>query len=167
MSTLMAFAERAEATALGSYIAESRYLFPAIEGVHLIGLSIAVGLLFITDLRLAGLILKNVPAMRVLKQLRPWVLGGFASIFLSGGLLFFAEATELVANPAFKIKLIFIALAGLNAAYFEFVTARKPSLEQNPLVLPGSVRFAGIASLTLWSLVIVCGRLIPYLPSLS
>jgi hypothetical protein len=167
MSTLMAFAERLEATALGTYIAESRYLFPAIEGVHLIGLSIAVGLLFITDLRLAGLILKNVPAGRVLKQLRPWVLGGFASIFLSGGLLFFAEATELVSNPAFRIKVIFIALAGLNAAYFEFVTARKPALEKNSLELPGSVRFAGLASLTLWSLVIVCGRLIPYLPSMS
>ena len=32
-------------------------------------------------------------------------------------------------------------------------------------VVPRSARFAGVASIGLWSLVIVFGRLIPYLPS--
>ena len=58
---------------------------------------------------------------------------------------------------------IFIAIAGLNAAVFEFVIARRPNALRGD-VLPASVRFAGLASLTLWSVVIVCGRLIPYLP---
>jgi hypothetical protein len=164
--SLMSFAEQIEATSLGTAIAESRYAFPFIEGVHLIGLAIAVGLLFITDLRLAGVALKRVPLTNVLHQLRPWVLGGFASIFITGGLLFFAEATQLVANPAFKFKLVFIALAGINAAYFEFGIARTPAVLNNDAVLPASVKMAGVASLTLWTLVIVCGRLIPYLPSL-
>ena len=38
-----------------SAIAESRYAYPVIEGMHLIGLSISVGLIFITDLRLMDL----------------------------------------------------------------------------------------------------------------
>jgi hypothetical protein len=163
MLSLVQFAEWIEQTSLAVSIAESRYAFPAIEGLHLIGLSVAVGLLFITDLRLAGLILRKVPLNTVLHQLRPWVLGGFAVIFVTGGLLFLAEASTLIVSRVFAIKVVLILLAGLNAAYFEFVIARKPAVRENHPVLPASVRFAGLASLTLWSAVIVCGRLIPYL----
>jgi hypothetical protein len=163
--SLIAFAEQIEQLPLSVAIAESQYAFPAIEGVHLIGLSIAVGLLFITDLRLAGFILRGVPASQVLRQLRPWILGGFASIFITGGVLFFAEATTLVTNPAFKFKLLFIALAAVNAAYFEFVIAKHAGADLDRPQSAGAIRFAGLASLTLWTVVIVCGRLIPYLPS--
>jgi len=165
MSSLIAIAEQIEQLPISVAIAESQYAFPIIEGVHLIGLSIAVGLLFITDLRLAGVILRRVPLTQVLHQLRPWILGGFASIFITGGLLFLAEATTLIENPAFKFKLVFIALAGINAAYFEFVIAKKAGAELDRPVIPAAVKFAGVASLTLWTVVIVCGRLIPYLPS--
>jgi len=165
MPNLVLFAEWVEQLPISTAIAESTYAFPIVEGVHLIGLSIAVGLLFITDLRLAGVILKSVPLTQVLKQLRPWILGGFASIFITGGLLFCAEASAMVANPAFKFKLVFIALAALNAGYFEFVIARKAAGDLDRPIVPRAIKFAGLASLSLWTVVIVCGRLIPYLPS--
>jgi hypothetical protein len=164
MSALMQWAEALETSTVGAAIAESRYAFPVIEGVHLIGLSIAVGLIAVTDLRLMGVILKQVPAEKVLRGLRPYVLAGFAIIFVSGGLLFWGEATTVLASPAFPLKLVFIALAGLNAAYFERVIARRTDLSHTA-TLPRQVWLAGIASLTLWSLVVICGRLIAYLPN--
>lgn len=164
MSTLLQFADALQQSTLGSSIAESRYAFPIIEGVHLIGLSVAIGLLFITDLRLADVLFKKVPAAAVLRHLRPWVLGGFAVILISGGLLFLAEAPEVITSPAFALKFVFILIAAANAAYFEFVIARRPGVLVDGSVLPRSVKVAGLASLTLWTLVIVCGRLIPYLP---
>ena len=167
MSSLLALAERIEQTSLGTAIAESSLAFPIIEGIHLIGLSVAVGLLFFTDLRLMGVLFKKIPLTDVLHQLRPWMLGGFIAIFISGGLLFLAEATVLVSSPAFAFKLVFLALAGINALYFEFVIARRPEVKENRAVLPSSVRYAGFASLTLWTLVIISGRLIPYLPAWS
>lgn len=161
---LVQWAEQLEQTAIGAALAESIYAFPIIEGMHLIGLSVAIGLLFVTDLRLAGWILKRVPAEVVLRQLRPWVLGGFAVILISGSLLFMAEASSLIVSPAFACKLVFIVLAGINAAVFEFVTARRPGALAVAESLPFAVRFGGLASLGLWSLVIICGRMIPYLP---
>ena len=161
--SLVEIAEHIEQWPLAVYIAESRYAFPLIEGVHLIGLSIAVGLLFITDLRLAGVVLKRLPAVQVLHQLRPWVLGGFVVIFITGGLLFLASASSLVTSAVFAWKLLFIALAGINAAYFEFVIARRTEVRNGQTVLPLAARYAAIASLGLWSVVIVCGRMIPYL----
>ena len=168
MTTFAAIANAIEATSIGTAIAESRYAFPIIEGTHLIALSVSVGLIFLTDLRLMGLFLRQVPAAAVLHGLRPYVLCGFALVFLSGGLLFWAEAAEVSASPAWVFKFAFIGLAGLNALYFEFVIARRPgALSPERGSLPRGVKVAGLASLTIWTLVVICGRLIAYLPHWS
>ena len=167
MSSLLQLAESIQNSAVGVSIAESAYAFPIIEGIHLIGLSISVGLIVLTDLRLIGVFLRHIPVLDVLHGLRPYVLGGFAAIFLSGSLLFWSEAATVLASPAFPFKLLFIALGGLNALYFEFVLAKQKPVQENHPILPKKVRFAGLASLALWTLVIVCGRLIPYLPEWS
>jgi hypothetical protein len=99
----------------------------------------------------------------VLHHLRPYVLGGFATIFVTGGLLFWSSAARMVASPAFLIKLVLIVLGVLNAAYFELVIARRHASRGND-ALPASFRYAGLASLAIWTLVIVFGRLIPYIP---
>ena len=167
MSTLLSLAEQLEQTQLGVAIAESRYAFAIIEGVHLIGLSISVGLIFLTDLRLLGVLFKHVPVPDFLHQLRAWVLGGFAAIFISGGLLFVAEASTLIASPPFAFKLGLIVLGGINALYFEFIIAKQPAIQENHPVLPRTARLAGAASIVSWTLVIICGRLIPYIPAWS
>jgi hypothetical protein len=163
MSTLLALAEQIEGSAIGVAIAESRYAYPVIEGIHLIGLSVSVGLIFLTDLRLMNLFLRRVPVSDVLRHLRPYVLGGFAAVFVSGVLLFWSAAARLIESPAFLLKMLFIVLAGGNALYFELVIAQRPSVTQSHDVLPSAVKLAGAASFTLWILVVVCGRLIPYL----
>jgi hypothetical protein len=167
MSAMMELAQRIEDTPIGTALAESRYAFPIIEGVHLIVLSISVGLIFLTDLRLLGLVMRRVPVTDVLHHLRPYVLGGFAIVFVTGGLLFWAEAVAVVESPATPFKFAFMALAGLNAAYFEFVTARQSKLTENLAVLPRAARVAGLTSIALWILVIVFGRLIAYIPHWS
>jgi len=161
---LFALAERIESSAVGTAIAESRYLYAIIEGVHLIGLTVAVGLLFVIDLRLIGAFLRTVPVSDLLRQLRPWVFAGFGLIVLTGGLLFWSSATEELSSPPFAIKMGLVALGALNALYFELVSANSPAVRGNHAVLPWKIRFAGAASLAIWTLVIVAGRLIPYLP---
>lgn len=165
MSTLFALAEQIEASAIGVAIAESRYAYPVIEGIHLVGLSISVGLIFLTDLRLMNLFLKRVPLQDMLRHLRPYVIGGFIAVFISGGLLFWSAAARMLESPAFIAKMLFMASAGVNALYFEFVIAQRQPVRENHRILPSSVRYAGMASLSLWTLVVVCGRLIPYLPA--
>lgn len=165
MSTLYALAEQIEASSIGVAIAESRYAYPIIEGMHLIGLSVSVGLIFLTDLRLMNIFLKRVPVIDVLHHLRPYVIGGFIAVFISGGLLFWSAAARMLDSPAFVAKMVFMALAGINALYFELVIAQRRPVQENAKILPSSVRYAGIASFGLWTLVVVCGRLIPYVPN--
>ena len=167
MNSLLLIAHQLEATSVGTAIAEGRYAFPIIEGIHLIGLSLAVGLLLLTDLRLMGLFLPDVPVKDLHRQLQPYVLGGFGLIILAGGLLFLSEAATVIVSPPWPFKFLFIGLGGINALYFEFVIARRAEAlpDRGPLPLP--VRAAGFASLSLWVLVIICGRLIPYIPQWS
>jgi hypothetical protein len=167
MSTLITLAHEIENSAIGVAIAESRFAYPIIEGAHLIGLAVSVGLLFMIDLRLMGLFLKRVPVERMLNSLRPYVLGGFAVTFASGVLLFWSSAERMLESPAFAFKLLFLALAGINALAFEFFVAPRHLPRLGQVGLPLSFRFAGLASLTLWTLTIAFGRLIPYLPTWS
>lgn len=165
MSTLMTLVQQIEASEIGVAIAESRYAYPIIEGIHLIGLSVSIGLIFLTDLRLMNLFLKRVPLQDMLRHLRPYVIGGFIAVFVSGGLLFWSAAARMLESPAFIAKMLFMVLAGINALYFELVIAQREPVKQNHSVVSSSVRYAGFASLSLWTLVVVCGRLIPYLPA--
>ena len=164
MSVIIAFAESIEQSRVGTAIAESRYWWPIFEGTHLLSLSVSFGLIFVTDLRLLGIWLRRVPVTDVLHQLRPYVLGGFALTFVSGGLVFWSEAATVVVSPLWTVKILLILLGGLNALYFEFVIAKRPEVVENRAPLPSSVRYAGLASMTIWIVVIICGRLLAYLP---
>jgi hypothetical protein len=163
MSSILAIAQSIEGSAVGTAIAESGIVFPLIEAVHLLGLSLSVGLLLIVDLRLLGVVLRQVPAAAVLDQLRWWVFAGFALTFLSGGLLFWSEAAKVVFNYAFIAHVVFIVLGLANALVFETrIAPRAAQWSDNPR-LPTAARLAGLASVSCWVLVAFSGRLIPYL----
>ncbi|WAK02370.1 DUF6644 family protein [Methylobacter sp. YRD-M1] len=161
--SLIEFSQILYDSELGTALRESVYMFPVIEGLHLIGLAVSVGLLFFVDLRLLGLFLPQLPVAQVLHPLRPWLLGGFILTFATGILLFVAAASKIITLPVFFYKLGFIALAGVNALWFELKWGRDVDAWGTGPVLPATVRFAGLTSLTLWSLTIIAGRLIPYL----
>ncbi len=164
LAGIIGIAEDIEQSQVGVAIAESRYWWPIFEGTHLLSLSISFGLILLTDLRLVGVFLRGVPVTEVLHGLRPYVLGGFALTFVSGGLLFWSEAAKVIVSPVWNLKCLLIVLGGLNALYFEFVIARKAAVVENRVPLPSSVRYAGFASISIWVVVIVCGRLLAYLP---
>jgi len=163
MIPLSEFAETLQGSSIGNSLAESVYAFPIIEGAHLIGLTLSVGLILFVDLRLVGLFLRNVPVADLLHQLRLWLVAGFALTITTGALLFTAEATKLMFLNVFWIKFVLIILAGLNALWFELKWGRRTDQWDTSAVLPAGVKVAGWTSLVLWAGVISCGRLIPYL----
>jgi hypothetical protein len=163
MSSILEVAQAIQGSSIGTSIAESTVVFPLIEAVHLLGLALSIGLLLIVDLRLLGMVLRQVPAPKVHHQLRPWIFAGFALTFASGGLLFWAEAAEVVFNYAFIAHAFFIAIGIANAAFFETRLAPRAAEWGESLRLPTAARLAGAVSLSSWILVVISGRLVPYL----
>jgi hypothetical protein len=140
-------------SAFATGLLESQYLWLILESAHVIGLSLSVGLIVITDLRLIGAFQRRQPVSEVLDSLRPWLLAGFSIMFLTGILLFISEAAMVYASPWFKLKLLFLLLAGINALWFELRQLKLPPL---------GVKIAGWTSLSCWTLVIVFGRWVAY-----
>jgi hypothetical protein len=149
-------------TRIGTAILESSLAFPIIEGIHLLGIGASVGVLCWLDLRLLGLVFTNQPVSRVWKHVMPVAFSGFAIVFATGGLLFWAEAVRAYDSVHFWIKIGLLALAGINAAYFEFVTHPGIAAWDNDAVPPFHARIAGLASLILWTGVIITGRTMAY-----
>lgn len=149
-------------TRVGTAILESTLAFPIIEGIHLLGIGLSVGVLCWFDLRLLGLVFANQPVSRVWKQVMPVAFVGFSIVFATGGLLFWAEAVRAYDSVHFWIKIGLLALAGINAAYFEFVTHPGIAAWDNDPVPPLRARLSGLASLILWAAVITTGRTMAY-----
>ena len=144
----------------GTALRESLILFPLIEGIHLLGLALSFGLIFFTDLRLIGVFMKDVPVSQILNGLRRWIFAGFALTFISGLLLFWAEADTMIANPAFLVKSAAVAVALVNAVAFELAWGKRGAAWVDQA--PAAAQIAGWVSLTFWSAATVGGRLIPY-----
>ncbi len=52
-------------TSLSTTIRESVWVFPIIEATHVLALAVSVGLIFVVDLRLAGLVMQREPASEI------------------------------------------------------------------------------------------------------
>jgi len=90
-----------------------------------------------------------------------WLIDPYAQV-LTGGLLFASEAVKLSTNPAFRIKLLLIGLAGTNALIFHVMDRRALASWDERGALPIRARLAGAASLLLWAGVVAAGRLIGF-----
>jgi hypothetical protein len=147
---------------IGTAIRESEYAFPIIESVHVLGITLLVGTIALLDLRMLGLVLRSISVTRIARAVFPLTWSGFAIMFASGFLLFWAEAAKNYSNPAFRTKLILLGLVGLNPLIFHTTIYRRVHEWEVLEISPWRARAAAIASLTLWSGVIVAGRLIAY-----
>ena len=91
------------------------WAWPMAESLHFIGLCMLVGAIGAFDLRLLG-VARRVPIAAV-HRLVPWGIAGFV-LNVSTGLLFLLSAPDqYIYNPAFHLKLMFIAIAGIKIIY--------------------------------------------------
>ena len=160
--TLLGWCEWLQSTQVATAISESAYLYPFIEGSHVLGLALSVGTVIWFDLGLMGVALRREPVSAVFAQLRPWILTGFAVMFISGGLLFAARATEVFSSGYFRAKVALLLIGGLNVAIFHVTVDRHREAWDRAPHPPLQVRAAGAISLVLWFAVIAAGRVMAY-----
>lgn len=146
----------------GTYIRESTWQFPTIEGTHVLALAVSVGLILWFDLRLVGWTMRHQPISEVFNGIYYWMVGGFALMTITGLLLFWAEADRAFPNIFFRLKVMGLLFAGLNILYFHLGTQRSQSDWDKSPIPPFRVRVAGLLSISMWTIVIAAGRLMAY-----
>ncbi len=150
-----------ETSALGQLMRDSVWLFPMAEILHFIGLSLLIGSVMIVDLRLLGII-RDMSFHAAYKFL-PISLLGFGINMTTGVLFCFTDPFRYYPNIAFRLKMLLVLLAGLNALWFKLsvypLTMKTPDKVDIGVV----TKIVAVLSLLFWFAVIVMGRMIPYL----
>ncbi len=154
-----AWAALLEHSSLGVTLRSSLWLYPAVECLHIVGFALLVGSIVSFDVRsLRARSLDTVETLAV--QLLPVARTGFALAVPMGLLLFITEATAYLANPLFLTKLVLIALALANIAWFHH--RLKVASDMFGVIGLGRLRLSAGLSLGLWIGVLLAGRLIAY-----
>src|SRR5689334_19658774 len=143
--SVLSFFTWCENSSLGESIRSSKWLFPAIESFHLLALAIIGGAVLVVNLRLLGLGLKRQPVAQLWSDTRPWLLGSWSVMLVSGLMLFTSEATKLYYHEAFWVKMSALLLASL----FTFTIERRVATAGEGQVRPAWNKTVSIVSLLL------------------
>lgn len=143
-------------------IHESIYLYAWIETTHVITLMVFLGMLFIIDLRMLGAIFPKVPASIIAQRLDKPMMIGFAMMLITGFLLYYAIPVRTTQSLWFRIKVVLLIVAGINAFLFRAkMQASSSSWDLDPIP-PKRIRVGAMLSLVLWAGVVITGRTIAY-----
>lgn len=125
-------------------------------------MSLSVGLILMLDLRLLRLAFQSQPVSRIMRQVMPWALPGFAIMFITGVTLFLAQAESVYTNGYFRVKMVLLLALGVNAAVYQFKFYPNMAAWDAGDAVPGGAKFIAAISLVFWMVVIACGRLMAY-----
>lgn len=142
---------------------ESLYMYAWVESTHVLTLMLFLGMLLVIDLRLLGVAFKNIPASKIVERLDKPMMIGFIVMVISGALLFYAIPVRSTQSIWFRIKVVLLIAAGVNAFLIRKMT-RSSAMKawDNDPVPPKRIRVGAALSLGLWTLVIGAGRSMAY-----
>lgn len=154
---LLHIAQWLDTTTIGNIIKESTYIFPVVEVVHLFGLTLLLGTMTITDLRMLGIGMRRQSVATVATQMAPWSIWGAAVTIVTGILLFLSEVMKCYENAAFPWKMWFL-LAGILLYFFVQRRITAPGAR----VGSGTLKVVAVLSLVCWYGVALAGRAIAF-----
>lgn len=147
-------------TPIGAWVRNSAFAFPFLQSWHFIGMTMLLGGVFAIDLRVLG-VARAVP-LAPLHRFLPLVFIGFGINLITGICFFCHDPWVYAFNISFRIKMLLILLAGLNALWFRlgvFLDLERwgPGIEASRLA-----KVISAVSIVIWLGVITAGRYIAF-----
>ena len=160
--SLLRFCQWLETTRGSIVLHESLWGYPTVATVHVMALSLSVGMIAVLDFRLLGVAMQRVRVSEITDRLLPWIAAGFVVMVLSGSLLFYSDPVRYYPNIFLRFKIVMLIASGVNALVFHRSIYRAiPHWDLNP-VAPRRARVAGMLSLLFLAVIILAGRMIAY-----
>jgi hypothetical protein len=146
-----------EQSGFGLLIRDAVLIYPIANVVHVLAVLVFFASVAIMDLRILGA-LRNEAAVVVIRRFRPVAIGAFCVLLASGIVLFTPEASAIIRNPSFQIKLVLIAVGLLNVLWME-----RALKHGYPGMTARAARVPAALSLLIWLGVAAAGRYIAYI----
>ena len=137
--------EALQSSWLAQTVGQSQALTAGLSAVHLLGFTLVVGSALVSNLRMTGVLLAELPATRVTRPASRNVAIGMLISATTGALLFVPRAHAAALNPFFQLKLTLLVLAAIT----QFVLQRKVAARANRS--RGLARVVGVLGIILWT----------------
>ncbi len=158
---LLSLCEWLGSTDLSTTIRESLWVYPMLHWWHILSNTFMFGTIVFLDLRLIGIGFAKRRVTDIAEQLLPWTWFGWAMMFASGALIFTSDPVKYYGNFFFRVKLVLMLLAGVNALLFHSTIYRGVAA-WNEGKAPARARIAGAISLASWVAIVMVGRAVGY-----
>lgn len=157
-----AFSKWMKTTGVFYFVNHCAWVVPASQTLHFFGLALLFGMIGLLDLRVLGMG-KRLPAAPI-NRLIPWGVFGFFINVITGFLLYSADPVQYFHNIAFRYKMLFIFLAGVNIlAFYATGVFRKVEAMGPGDDAPALAKLIRGVSLFLWIGVMFWGRMLPFI----
>jgi hypothetical protein len=122
-----------------------------LSSIHLLGLTLLVGGMLVSSLRMMGLVLTSRPAAEVTGAPRRAVAAGLSVSVATGLLLLMPRVTNAVQNGFFQLKMMLLVVSTIFSltVYRQLANGREGS--------PVQLRVEGVLGLLLWFGVVLAG----------
>ncbi len=151
MTALAPFLARVEASTLATTIGQSTLLNGLLSGIHLLGLTLIVGGVLVSSLRLLGVLLPDHPVAELTSASRRAIVAGLAISVTSGLLLLSPKAAIVPTNTIFQTKMLLLSAA---VAFYFAIYRRAARGDAGTFLSP---RLTGALGLALWTSVALAG----------
>jgi hypothetical protein len=142
----------------GTFANADSWVFGTFQTFHFMGLCLLFGTMAVVDLRLLGLF-KRLSVKSVLAFL-PLAIVGFIIMASSGYAMVTTNPGLYLYNPAFRMKMYMVALAGINALVFTVLEHRQAVLVGVGQDTSAFTKVTAGASLIGWTAIMIFGRLL-------
>lgn len=153
----MGFLTWLQETPFAQFLGSDPYAYPIMLCFHAVGMAAVVGLVWVMSVRVLGYPKGlSVAAFDRMSMIALW---GFALNALSGLLIFSTEATRVIVNLEFQLKMAAILIGGFAVWYMQrAIRQSEPGTESFSL----SAKIIAVLASAAWLAAIVFGRQIAY-----
>ena len=152
-----------EQTSLSQTIQVTSWFVPTVQTVHILAVAAVMASILMIDLRLLGIVGKDLSLARVSARYRPIIWWTLPVLLLTGILMITGEPVRSLENWVFQLKMLLLIAAisvtlayqvplKKNAAYWEATGGRR-----------SAIKLIAIFSLLLWTGIVFAGRWIAYI----
>lgn len=138
------------------------WAIPLLQSIHLMGIAVVFGSVFLMTLRLLGLAGTDQPMLRIAERFGGWLKWGLIVLAISGGLLIVGEPVREVMTFSFWMKMTLVAFNAIVGFTWIARVKKNPQAWDGPNANLGSAKLMAVLMFLVFIAIIFLGRLIAY-----
>jgi hypothetical protein len=160
---LLKFAEWLSTTAPSVFIQKHEaWMIPSIQSVHIVGIGLVVGCIFMVTLRIFGWASVDQTLSQTHGRFGPWLTGALWLVACTGVLMVIGEPVRELVTFSFWLKMVLVASVVSIATGFRRMVRRHEPAWEEAFGKRGSAKAMAALTCALLVCIIILGRLIAY-----